>query len=356
MVYLGIIITVILCVFIYAGILSKIYTLHDMPDQIHFITTADNVRIALFRYTPKGGTRHPGPILFCHGLGANMHNFDVTESYSLARYMADSGHDTWILNLRGADVKGVIEYHDWDFNFDDFVKKDIPSAVSYVLNETHAQKLSWIGHSMGGMLLYAYLLSGGDTFVVAGVTLGSPVSFVSSEKNLSGLLKLRALLKLMKKVHANLFARFLTPLTGIINTAFIKSQMNVQNVDPRIIRIAQYNAVTPVSAKLLSQFADWAGKHGIALADGFKITENLNRIVTPLLVISGKGDRLSPVDDTVYAYNQVRSARKTYIELSVENGFSADYGHIDMVFGKHAPAEVYPLIKEWLGSTLSAVP
>ncbi len=352
MIYFIVLCAVIAAVYIYSRTLSRKYALHDLPDQIHFLSASDNVKIALFRYTPKGKNRHSEPILFCHGLGANMHNFDVTEKYSLARYMANSGYDSWILNLRGADVKGIIEYDNWDFNFDDFVKKDVPDAVHYILNKTQDRGLYWIGHSMGGMLLYSYLLQGGDKFIKAGVTLGSPVRFTSSEKTLSGLLKLRPLLNLTVKIHANVFAKLLIPLTGALNTSFITNQMNVQNIDPHVIKIAQYNAVTPLSSRLLAQFGNWVGKYAISLSDGTKITENLTSIVTPLLIISGKGDKLSTVADTVYTYEKIRSKDKTYIELSAKNGFSADYGHIDLVFGKYAPEEVYPLIKEWLDSRI----
>ncbi len=354
MMYAGIIVAVILCCCLYAGVLSKLYALHGLPDEIHSITAPDTVRLALFRYTPKGDRPHGKPVLLCHGLGANMHNFDVTEHYSLARYMANAGYDVWMLNLRGADVRGVIEYKDWNFDFDDFVRKDIPAAVGHVLERTRANKLSWIGHSMGGMLLYAYLLTGGDRFVEAGATLGSPVQFVHAEKDLAGILKLKGLLKYMSRVHAHVFARLLTPLTGVIDTSFMKSQMNVHNVDPAIIRMAQYNAVTPVSSRLLAQFAGWVEGHTLALSDGFQITENLGRIATPLLVIAGRADRLSRVENTVYAYEHIASPDKAYVELSVKNGFSADYGHIDMVFGRHAPEEVYPIVRTWFDDHLSA--
>ncbi len=338
---------VVLAGIVYTRIIARMYALNDRPDQIHFIETRDKVRIALFRYTPRGADPHATPVLFCHGLGANMRNFDLMEGYSLARYMADNGYDSWILNLRGANVKGIIEYQNWDFGFDDFVKSDIPAAVEHVLDRTKKQALCWIGHSMGGMLLYAYLLTGGDRFVSAGVTMGSPVRF-SASKDLSRLVKLRPLLRLTTRVHADLFARSLAPLTGVLNTSFVKTQMNVRNVDTRIIRVAQYNAVTPISTKLLSQFGGWLGKHSIALSDGFDITENLDKITTPVLVIAGRGDGLVPSDATSPVYDKVRSPDKAFVELSVVNGFSADYGHIDMVFGKNAPTEVYPLVRKWL--------
>ncbi len=350
MIYITIILFLIAALFLYSVVLHKKYNLPLKTDEIHFIATPDNTRIALFRYKPKGGLAPKGTVLFCHGLGANMRNFDMTEEYSPARYMANNGYDSWILNLRGANVKGVIEYKNWDFDFDDYLKKDIPSAVKYILDSTSERQIYWIGHSMGGMLLYAYLLAGGDKFIKAGITLGSPVKFSSSNKTLTKLLGLRFFLKFTAKVHFDKFARFLAPFAGLFNTPLMKYQMNVRNVDFELIRKAQYNAITPISTKLLAQFAEWFGKDEVVLSDGFSVTENLNKISAPLLIISGGNDMLSPADDTVYAYEQIQSMDKSYIELAKKNGFSQDYGHIDMIFGKEALKEVYPLIKQWLDS------
>ncbi len=350
MIYLAFLFAVVVSLFAYTRILSKKYAIKTMSDEIHFISTSDDIKIAIFRYVPKGEHTHKKPVILCHGLGANMHNFDITGGYSLARHLSEAGYDSWILNLRGANVKGIIEYDNWDFNYDDYLKKDIPAAVKYVLNKTAEDRVYWVGHSMGGMLLHAFLVTGGEQFVKAGVTLGSPAAFNNARSHLVKLIRLRLLLKLTEKLRFDSFAKLISPLTGIFNSSFVKSQMNVKNVDYKIIRTAQYNAITPLSTKLLFQFASWLKQGDIKLSDGTNVTANLDKVSIPMLVISGAEDMIASVKDTVLAYEKFASDDKSYIELSKSDKFSADYGHIDMVFGKNAPKEVYPVIRNWLDS------
>ena len=43
-----------------------------------------------------------------------------------------------------------------------------------------------------------------------------------------------------------------------------------------------------------------------------------------------------------------RSSRVKQIVLSLKNGFSADYGHGDLIMGRNSPKEVYPKVAEWI--------
>ena len=64
-----------------------------------------------------------------------------------------------------------------DPTVDDYVLLDIPAALDYIRKTTGFSQVHWVGHSMGGMLLYAYdaLFDGGA--VASGITLGSPIGF-----------------------------------------------------------------------------------------------------------------------------------------------------------------------------------
>jgi hypothetical protein len=45
---------------------------------------------------------------------------------------------------------------------------------------------------------------------------------------------------------------------------------------------------------------------------------------------------------------EVSSPDRTFVEFGVESGHGADYGHIDLVLGRHAPEEVFTRIADWL--------
>lgn len=352
MALLFIILLSVFAVILYNYFLNITYREADNPDEIHFVTTGDNVRITLHRYLPRGEDMHGEPVFFCHGLGANKYNLDFDERYSLARFFSKRGFDSWVISLRGAEVwstKALRSRVDWKFNFDTFVEQDIRCAIDYILIKTGREKLHWVGHSMGGMLLYAYIIRWGNERIKSGVTLGSPVKFGSVDRHVRFIAGADFFLNNFKKLRLDIIAKFFAPLTGLFLTRVITHQMNPANVDFSLIRRAQFNAVTPLSTALLKQFKEWIEKNEFTSSDKrLNYREDLGKINIPLLVVAGRKDKMARIDDVKYASDKISSPDKKYVELSRDNGFSADYGHIDMVFGRRAREEVFPIIFDWI--------
>src|SRR5206468_2969937 len=48
------------------------------------------------------------------------------------------------------------------------------------------------------------------------------------------------------------------------------------------------------------------------------------------------------------AYDSIGSQRKQYREFASRHGDHADYGHVELIFGHHAPEEVFPAISGWI--------
>ena len=68
--------------------------------------------------------------------------------------MADDGYDVWILNNRGTVVSKAHQYQStgvgseyWNFTVHEMAQFDVPAHVHYVLEETGAEKVIFIGHS-----------------------------------------------------------------------------------------------------------------------------------------------------------------------------------------------------------------
>lgn len=331
---------------------TYLYREPDTPDELHFVPCPDGVRVLLHRYLPRGENKHGEPVFFCHGLGANKYNLDFNPGYSLARYFSSKGYDAWVISLRGAEswsTKTLTERINWNFNFDTFVENDIKCAVDFIISKTGHKSLHWIGHSMGGMLLYAYIIRWGGEKIKSGITLGSPVKFGNADRHVKLLLNTDFILRNLRKIHLHIFARLTAPFTGVFKSRVITHQMNPHNVDFRIIRRAQFNAVTPLSTTLLRQFKDWLENDEFRTFDRrLSYRNNLDKIEKPVLVVAGRKDKMALIEDVKYAYEKISSKDKRYLELSRENGFSADYGHIDMVFGKRAPEEVFPVLLNWV--------
>ncbi|CAN0916210.1 hypothetical protein LINGRAHAP2_LOCUS29593 [Linum grandiflorum] len=88
----------------------------------------------------------------------------------------------------------LIVKYDWDF--DHYLEEDVPTAMQYIAAQCKPKdgKLLAIGHSMGGILLYARLSrcgkKRGDSGFAAIVTLASSIDYTSSNSRLKLLLPL----------------------------------------------------------------------------------------------------------------------------------------------------------------------
>jgi poly(3-hydroxyalkanoate) synthetase len=74
----------------------------------------------------------------------------------------------------------------------------------------------------------------------------------------------------------------------------------------------------------------------------------LHTIDVPFFFVAGNMDQLAPPAAVIDAYARVSSTDKRLTILSRANGYRGDYGHVDLILGRDAPAEVYPAIAKWL--------
>ncbi|XP_019429343.1 PREDICTED: uncharacterized protein LOC109336952 isoform X2 [Lupinus angustifolius] len=90
-------------------------------------------------------------------------------------------------------IEMIVKY-DWDF--DHYLEEDVPAAVDYMRAQCNPRdgKLLAIGHSMGGILLYAMLsrrcFDGKDSGLASVVTLGSSLDYTPSRSSFKLLLPL----------------------------------------------------------------------------------------------------------------------------------------------------------------------
>ncbi|KAF6250301.1 hypothetical protein COO60DRAFT_1647406 [Scenedesmus sp. NREL 46B-D3] len=101
---------------------------------------------------PSQRQRHP--LLMCPGLASSgPGTFDVLPHASLTDFLAAAGWDVWVVDIRGnglADKSSRIAIEQ-DWNIDDYLVQDVPACMEFVLKHSpcKADKLHWIGHSMG---------------------------------------------------------------------------------------------------------------------------------------------------------------------------------------------------------------
>jgi pimeloyl-ACP methyl ester carboxylesterase len=339
---------VVLALLLYvAWLSSRYYFAERFPDEIHFTVTADGWRIALSRYRPKE-PREAEPVVLCHGIGANRRNLDLTDELSLAGYLASRGYDVWLIELRGRGFSArprLFSRFRWDWSFDEYVEQDVPAALEVVRRVTGAGSVHWVGFSMGGMVMYAYLSDPERAMGVrSAVAIASPGSFKRQSQYLSG-----RLIRHARWLRHALLLRVLAPLAGYWHPAPIHIIHNPENLDGRTLRLAMVNVVVNFARNELLQFSDWIMHDAFRSLDRRRdYKAEMGRIETPMLFLAGPRDLIAPPDMVKAAFDQIGSKDKKFVICSRPGGFAVNYGHIDLVLGRNAPAEIYPLVRDWL--------
>jgi pimeloyl-ACP methyl ester carboxylesterase len=344
-----------LAVLIYVGFLAaRYFFVPRYPDEIHFAATADGWRLAVTRYRPQDGPgRAAGePVLLVHGLAANRHNLDLTDERSLARYLQGRGHDVWLIELRGRGLStrprlfsGV--HYDWCF--DEYAERDLPAAAATVLRATGAARLHLIGFSTGALASYAWLADPHRQIEIGSlVSIGGPTSFKRLSKALSG-----RLIRSVRFLRHRWLMRVMAPLAGYFHPSPLQIIHNPENTDGPTQRRAMVNMIANFSRNELLQYSDWI------LNDVFRSIDHrrdyrgeLARICVPALFLAGARDVFAPPDAVKAAFDAVASADKQFQICSRAQGMRVNYGHFDLVIGREAPGEIFPMIARWLDAHL----
>lgn len=318
--------------------------------RIEFARTADGWDLALHHYV---GTRADlPPVILCSGYACNRHFLDFDDRYSLARFLARRGFDTWILELRGHGLSEPAEPRRLSWTFDDFVQHDVPAAIAYVRD--HADRLPvWIGHSMGGMVLYATLgQNQGVAASLAGlVTMASPVAFPPvASRMMRSLGQLLLAVPFPDRLPQHDALVLLWSMIGWSAGAAAVG-MNPANMEPGVFTRALRLFMCNVPRAMLRQLAEWSLSGQFTSCDGrVDYRANLRRIAAPALIVAGAVDRLAPPETVRFAFDRISSESKRYREFGLHHGDSIDYGHVDLIFGRRAPEEVFATVADWIES------
>jgi len=317
-------------------------------DQTHFARTQDRWRIALSRYLPtqassSGGATHP--VLLCPGLGCNRLAFDQGEDPSLALFLARSGFDVWTLDLRGhgqSDRPNPFLNRHFGWSFDDYVQHDLPTALKKIQELTGKSKVHLVGHSMGGILIYSYLIRHGAQCVASACTVGSSMNYSVSTSAFPKMVGAKKALSFFPAIPLGVMASFYAPFAGRIDNPLDAFNYSAPNADPIHYRRFLANTYHSVSSPVLWQLVSACEKSGLQSADGeFSYYERLSEIKIPILALAGDKDHQCPP----------KAAQDTQAKLSSSDSKTKifkGYGHQDLLIGTRAEEEVFPWIANWL--------
>jgi pimeloyl-ACP methyl ester carboxylesterase len=340
-----------LALLIYAGFLAaRYFFVARYPDEIHFATTADGWRLAVVRYRPAVAPLRSDPVLLIHGIAANRNSLDLTDELSLARHLAARGHDVWLVELRGRGLSmrpRLFSEVRYDWSFDEYAERDLPAAAQAVLRATGAPRLHLVGFSTGALAAYAWLSDPHRELEVASlVSLGGPTSFKRMSRSLSG-----RVVRNLRWLRHRWLMRVMAPVSGYWHPSPLQIIHNPENTDGAIQRRAMVNMIANFSRNELLQYSDWI------LNDVFRSIDHrrdyraeLPRITTPTLLLAGTRDVLAPPDAVKATFDSIGATDKQFQICSRAQGMRVNYGHYDLLIGREAPAEIYPLIARWIES------
>lgn len=333
---------------LYKEIVRRRYETQTRADEIHRVPCADGVRVAVKRFLPApGAEKRRLPVLCVPGLGADSSNFDAPDPYGLAPWLAGHGFDTWAIDLRGTG-QSKVPYRRWvGVTFDDFVGLDLVAAVNHLCAKTGAPGVMLVGHSMGGLALYAMLARQEAARVRAGVTLGSPLGFPQGWEAMPLLKPLRGLGNVVPGLHVGPISQLLAPLALRFDSRSLRRFMVLDNVDTRMARRLMYRAVQSIPRGLMLQFREWIERDAFRSADGaLDYRARLAGCAVPVLVVGAPQDGLARLDAVRRALPLLPHAR--FLLAGRDEGLSTDYGHIDLLFGRRAHEEVFPRVLDYL--------
>ena len=317
-------------------------------DELHRVRCADGVVVVVKRFRAVGRAQGKLPVLCIPGLGTDSSNFDAPAPYGLARVLADAGHDVFVVDLRGTGLS-TLPFSRWvPVTFDDFVGLDLPAVNEHICATTGAARVLLLGHSMGGLAAYALLGSGAGARVAGVVTLCSPLGFPRGLDVAPFFRPLLPLSALTPGLFGGVLGRVVSPLFLRVHPPWIHHWVVRENIDAKVGRRIMYAALQDVPRGLMHQFQDWL-EHDVVRSKDKTIDyrARLHGCRTPVLVVEAPQDGLA---DRLAVRRALSLLPNSELFIAgTEGGCAVDYGHVDVVFGRSAPADLHPRLIAWLG-------
>ncbi len=331
--------------------------------RMHRFEASDGWPLSCYEYAPGPRAEpHPLPVLLVHGTQSRFTLFDLGEGVEgramgeegLAPYLASRGFRVFSLDLRGrgqslpASHFGRLRARTWrGWSVEDFRDRDLPAAIAQVCAITGAGALDYLGHSLGAILIFSLLARRPYLPVRRVVNVGGVDAAAMRPGSCDERFEL-----IPRLYSASRFAPYL-PLEAVMPVAarlagmpwsapLLSAFVHPPNMERGALRRVFGHALTGTSARKLESMYRWFQD-----AEGRNLAEGA-RYVHPTLHIAGVADRLVRPQMVAESLARGRHPESRMILLGRAHGHRSDYGHCDLLVGRHAHREVYPQITEWL--------
>ena len=292
----------------------------DLTEDIYRLKPRNSpdssVELALTRLGAAGTPGCPRiPVILLHGSFSNRRFWYSPSGIGLGPFLARAGFDVWIAEMRGHGLSP--RNRQYRFNtVADYARYDLPAIAAFV-TEKSGQTPHWIGHSMGGITLAA---------AVGGKYLGEH--------------QVASLALFGSQVSRSYWPIKIPPLewTG---RALLRRFKVISGA-----RLARGPEDEPIGVGIESlRWHGFFGRFGDQQSDWWA---GLADVRMPFLAVTARADRDDPAWACRKLFDQVGAPIKQFILLGQQDGYSSDYGHIEMLVSKPAMLEVWPMVASWL--------
>jgi len=331
-------------------------------DERHPVATEDGWLLTLHRYRPAAGAPpREVPLVLGHGINMNRTAWGLSNKRSLARALAARGHDVFVAEYRGESssrppLRGEDAGQRWAYSLMDHARYDLPAIIDVAARLGGSEKVSWIGHSMGGLLLYLYVALHGDERMHRVVTLGSPVrlgKWPLPARQLMGIAQ--GHLRNRGTIPMVLGAFFALPLIYLFPRQTLWWTLHRPHATRSEAVALCTAALEDVSNGVSGFFLEMSRDRKEVCPDegadtgGFE-PGGLRRLTVPLLVVSAELDGLAPPKIVEPAFHRAGSEYAAFVRLGDPDGDgpAPPFGHCDMISGDAALTYVLPLLAAWI--------
>ena len=233
----------------------------------------------------------------------------------------------------------------YDWSFDEYAERDLPAAAACIARATGRSRLHQVGFSTGALACMAWLSDPHrDVEVASLVSIGGATSFKRTARSISG-----RLVRNLRWLRHRWLMRVVAPISGYWHPSPLQIIHNPENTDGVVQRRAMVNMIANFSRNELLQYSDWIMNDVFRSIDQRRdYRAELSRITTPALLLAGPRDMLATPDAVKATFEALGSTDKQFMICSRAQGLSVNYGHFDLVIGREAPAEIFPLVARWL--------
>lgn len=295
----------------------------DIDEDVYLIKhnrdSDRTVEVAVSHLNLRDKAAHLGPVVLVHGSFSNRSFWLSNKGEGLARHLLELGFDVWLYEHRshGDSVRN----QDFRNNtVERYVRFDLP-AVNEFVHEKSGKFPAWIGHSLGGVM------------IATAVTCN-----LLRKDNCKAIVLLGTqTLKRPSYLWIPFMGTYLKLKAG-----------RTGEMDGRALGIGPENEPYGIIREFVSRYRLFGGwrvnKPKQKLLPAWKAMQHI-----PLLAVAGKLDE-ADAGNACVKFAKLYGGQKEILFLAKEQGFSQDYGHVDMVVSKAAAQEVWPRISAWLSA------